>query len=591
MKIASDYEMRSRAIAAALGQAPFDVLLVNGTVIDAATCETRPADIGVVGTIIASVHPSGSRTDAREIYEASGKFLAPGLIDTHVHFESSHMTPANYAKVVVPQGTTTIFCDPHELANVLGLAGVRYAVEASRDLPLRMICTAPSSVPSAPGLEISGAEFAGAEMREMLSWNEIAGISEVMDMEGVLKQSERMTGILAAGLASGKVIEGHARGLAGAALQAYMAAGVTSDHEITSGEDVLQKLRAGLTVEIRGSHDYVLKEVVAAINTLPQIPSTLTICTDDVFPDDLVANGGMKDVLRRLIEYGLDPIQAIRCATLNASIRIRRNDLGLLAAGRTADIVVLSNLRGMVVENVFVSGQRATQAGRLILPAVSTIEPPAYEMKISPLTPDDCKIRVPGVASGRAKIRMIEGVRFPSWGEKEVEVKDGFAVVPEGFSVLLMQHRHGKKSAHPQTALMAGWGELHGAAATTYSHDSHNLAVLGRDPVDMCAAANALIACGGGIAVAKGGQVIAKVELPIAGVLSLEPGDVMAAAFVSVKEAAGKVIEWQPPYRTFKALTATSLACNPGPHLTDLGLTDGSTGEIVDTVVTSGYRS
>jgi adenine deaminase len=293
----------------------------------------------------------------------------------------------------------------------------------------------------------------------------------------------------------------------------------------------------------------------------------------------------MKDVLRRLIEYGLDPIQAIRCATLNASIRIRRNDLGLLAAGRTADIVVLSDLRGVVVDDVFVSGQRATQGGKLILTAVSTVEPPAYEMKVSPLTADDCRIRVPGVTSGRAKTRTIEGVRFPSWGEKEVEVKDGFAVIPEGHSVLLMVHRHGKITATPQTALMAGWGELHGAVATTYSHDSHNLAVLGCDPKDMCAAANALIACGGGIAVAKDGEVIAKVELPIAGVLSMESGDAMAAAFASVKEAAGKVIEWHPPYRTFKALTATSLACNPGPHLTDLGLTDGSTGEIVAMVV------
>src|SRR5580658_5469029 len=181
--------MRSRAVLAAQGHAAFDVLIVGGTIVDVITGELRAADVGIVEAMIASVHPSGSRVDAPLTYKASGKWICPGFIDTHVHFESSHMLPAHYAERVVAQGTTTIFYDPHELANVMGLAGVRYAIAASRGLPLRFLFAAPSCVPSAPGLERGGAEFGGAEMREMLSWDEVAGVAEVMDMRGVLRQT------------------------------------------------------------------------------------------------------------------------------------------------------------------------------------------------------------------------------------------------------------------------------------------------------------------------------------------------------------------------------------------------------------------
>ncbi|MGH9704621.1 MAG: adenine deaminase [Candidatus Acidiferrales bacterium] len=583
--------MRSRAVSAAQGLAPFDVLLTGGTLVDAATSELREADIGIVGTLIASVHARGSRTDALALEDVSGRFLAPGFIDMHVHFESSHMLPENYAATVVPQGTTTIFYDPHELANVMGLEGVRYAIEASRGLPLRFICAAPSSVPSTPGLEMSGAEFQGTEMREMLSWKEIAGVAEVMDMEGVLRQSQRMVEILAAGRESGKLIEGHARGLTGARLQAYMASGVSSDHELTSAEDGLEKLRAGMSVEIRGSHDYVLPGLVEAINRLPQIPSTLSICTDDVPPDYLVEKGGMSDVIRRLIRYGMDPVQAIRCATLNASHRIRRPDLGLLAAGRTADIAILSDLRDVRVERVIVSGELAAREGKMLNRVHSKLTPPARIMKLSEVMLDDCRVRMPDVKEGKARIRAIKGARFTSWSEVEVEVRNGYAQVPAGYSVIYVQHRHGRHAAAAQRAILEDWGELHGAIATSYSHDSHNLVVLGRAPEDMQAAANAVIASGGGMAVAKDAEVIAKVEMPIAGMLSTAAPEVVAEQFRKLRAAAYRVVDWLPPYRVFKAIEGTCLACNPGPHLTDLGLTDGAERRIVEMVIGSDARS
>jgi adenine deaminase len=583
---AIDLSTRLRAVAAAQGKAPFDLLLTGGGIVDVATLELREADVGIVGAMIASIHARGQFADAGEVHDVSGRVVAPGFIDGHVHFESSHMLPHHYAAVVVPQGTTTIFCDPHELANVLGVAGVRYAVEASRGLPLRFIVQASSCVPAAPGLEISGADFTATEIRELLSWPDIAGLAEVMDMRAVLSAHPRMVGILGEALASGKIIEGHARGLTGPALQAYMAAGISADHEITSGADALEKLRAGLTVEIRGSHDYLLPDVVQAINSLPVVPASLTVCTDDVFPDHLVEKGGVSDVLRRLVRYGLDPLQAIRCATVNNAIRLRRDDLGMVAAGRRADLVVLADLREVAVETVYVGGRRVATNGHMLAEPQAAVAPPAADaMKLNRLAADDFRLRMPGNDTGRARVRTIKGARFNSWSEIEVAVRDGFAVVPDHLSVMTVAHRHGRSNLPPQTAIIEGWDRWRGAYASTYSHDSHNLVAYGHDPAEMALAANTVIEMRGGIAVVKDGHVIARIAYPVAGLLSDKSPAEVAREHKRVVEAAGEICTWQPPYRTFKALEGQSLACNPGPHLTDLGLTDGGTKEIRSVLV------
>src|SRR5581483_11207925 len=327
----------------------------------------------------------------------------------------------------------------------------------------------------------------------------------------------------------------------------------------------------------------VLPPFVEALKRLPQIPSTLAICTDDVPPDQLVERGGMCDVLRRLVRYGLDPVQAIRCATLNAATRLRRGDLGLIAAGRIADIVVLSDLREVTANSVVVSGRVVARGGRMLAAPAPAKAPalPQGPLPLGPYTDDDFRVAVPGARSGRARIVAIKGARFTSISQVEVEITHGFAVVPSGFSVIFVQHRHGRHEQGPQRALLVDWGELRGAVATTYSHDSHNLVVLGRDPRDMRIAAEALIASGGGMAVAKEGKMIAKVDLPLAGMLSEAPPQELARAFARVREAAGEVIEWQPPYRVFKAIEGTALACNPGPHLTDLGIADGTSHQML----------
>ncbi|HEY7580503.1 MAG TPA: adenine deaminase C-terminal domain-containing protein [Acetobacteraceae bacterium] len=576
-----DPALRDRAVRAARGEAPFDVLLSDGMVADVTTSELRPADVGTVGPLIASVHPRGTRGDAHRRIDVAGHIVAPGLIDSHLHIESSMVTPRRYAEVVVPQGTTTICWDPHEIGNVSGLDGLRWAIAATSGLPLRVVVLAPSCVPSAPGLECTGADFGPDEMREMLRWPDIAGVAEVMDMRGVLQRGARMCGIVDAGLASGKLVCGHARGLEGADLQAFAAAGIESDHEITSGDDLLAKLRAGFTVELRGSHDYLLPEAVATLNTLAQIPQTLTICTDDVFPDDLVQAGGMIDVLRRLIRRGLAPMQALRCATLNAAMRLGRRDLGVIAPGRRADMIVLSDLEDLAVTQVFASGQQIAEDGRLLVPLADSPQgAPLDTMHLPPLSPGDFVLRAAGVNAGKVRLRTVAKPRFTEWGEAIADVRDGSVVLPDDAILMAVIHRHGKAPAAPVLGVLQGWSEWRGALATTVAHDSHNLVVFGCEPADLAAAANAVIEAGGGMAVAARGTVTATLRLPIYGLLSDAPAVQVAAELRALREAADAIVDWQPPLLTFKAVVGASLACNPGPHVTDVGIADGSTGEV-----------
>ncbi|MBC1185169.1 adenine deaminase [Kluyvera sp. SCKS090646] len=585
--MSSNAENRRRAVQAARSESPFDLLITDANVVDMATGEIREADVGIVGDMIASVHPRGSRSDTLEHHSLPGVYLSPGLMDTHVHLESSHLPPERYAEIVLAQGTTAVFWDPHELANVLGVAGVRYAVEASRHLPLQVMVAAPSSVPSTPGLEMSGADFAGAEMETMLGWPEVRGVAEVMDMHGVLHGSCRMQEIVEAGLNSGKLIEGHARGLSGADLQAYLAAGVTSDHELTSADDALEKLRAGLTLEIRGSHPYLLPDIVKALKSLPHLSSQITVCTDDVPPDMLLEKGGIIALLNLLIEHGLSATDALRFATLNAAIRLQRYDLGLIAAGRRADLVVFDSLEKLNARAVYVAGKQIARDGKLLstLTAAVGVTPPRNTLRLSPLEADDFALRVGNIQHGTARLRHIRGARFTQWGEIDVQIRNGEVEIPAGFSLIWVKHRHGRHEAKPQIALLEGWGELRGAIATSYSHDSHNLVVLGRNAEDMALAANQLIASGGGMALAQNGGILAHVAMPIAGMLSDKPAHTLAAEFRQLRDLSAEIADWEPPYRVFKAIEGTCLACNAGPHLTDLGLTDGTTRQIVDPVL------
>ena len=579
----NDDALRARAVAAARGDAAFDVLITGGTLVDVVTGELRAADIGIVGPLIASVHEPASRSDAAQLVDASGAFVSPGLIDTHMHIESSMITPAAYAAAVVARGVTTIVWDPHEFGNVHGVEGVRWAAKSIENLPLRAILLAPSSVPSAPGLERGGADFDAGILADILSWPQIGGVAEIMNMRGVIDRDPRMSGIVQAGLVSEKLICGHARGLKDADLNAFMVAGVSSDHELVSAEDLMAKLRAGLTIELRGSHDHLLPEFVEALNALGHLPQTLTLCTDDVFPDDLLRGGGLDDVVRRLVRYGLKPEWALRAATLNAAQRLGRADLGLIAAGRRADIVVFEDLSGFSPRHVLAGGRAVAEAGHMLVD-IPACDAAALEgsMKLPLRAADDFRVACEGA---RVRLATIDRPRFTQWGEAEAEVKDGFVVPPEGATMISVTHRHGKAEPVTRTGFLTGWGRWNGAFATTVSHDSHNLTVFGGNAEDMALAANAVIATGGGMAVASEGKVTALLPLPLSGLVSDAPLEDVAQAFEELRAAVGKVVEWQPPYLVFKACFGATLACNIGPHQTDMGIADVLTGRVMESPV------
>lgn len=577
--------LRARAVKAARGEAPFDLLITNARLVDMVTGRTRPASIGITGGLIASTHPPETERDAITILDAENRHAVPGLIDTHMHVESSMVTPAEYARAVLPRGVTTVVWDPHEFANACGLPGVDYAIAAGRDLPLRLLTLAPTCVPSAPGYEASGDDFTPEILRDLLARDEIHGAAELMTMQPLLTGAPRVTGIVNAGLASGKRVCGHARGLTGGDLNAYAAAGVETDHELTSAADLIARLEAGMTVELRGSHGHLLPEFAAALLDLGHLPQTLTFCTDDVFPDDLAQHGALDHMIRRMIGHGLPAEWAYRAATLNAATRIRRPDLGLIAPGKRADITLLDDLTECRASHTIADGKLIAAAGEMTQPLTPTSTPPALKSTVSvpELKPQDFEIPAKGPT---ARIATLSKPRFPEWGAREVRVANGHLTLPDDMIRMAILNRYGRGTPL-RLAFLENWGTWSGAFATTVSHDSHNLTIFGRDPADMALAANTLRGSQGGLCVVQAGAVLAHLDLPLAGLVSAAPLEEIAARFARLRQTLGGLVDWAPPYLVFKALFGASLVCNAGPRLSDVGLVDVFEGRILASPVIS----
>lgn len=575
---------RTQLIEAARGDRPLDVAILNVNLVNVFTCEIYPADIGLLGDRIAVVGPAGAyRLEAKEIIDGRGKWATPGFVDTHLHIESSMVTPANYAAAVLPFGTTTSIIDPHEIGNVLGMDGVRYMVEGSEGLPLRVYITVSSCVPAVPGKETAGADFGPAEVAHMLTWPRVIGVAEVMDYMGVVNGSPKMVGIIQAGLDSGGTIQGHSPLLLGRPVNAYIAAGIENDHELRQGDEGLEKLRLGLLpllkVSTFGNH------VPNILPTLKKAPFLdIALCTDDIEPADLLANGHMDRVIREMLAHDIPPAVAIRWATYNGARHYRLRDHGAIAPGYLADIVLLSSLTEVKTSEVFVGGQMVVKEGQLMAP----ISEPPTTIKIEnsvrlarPLTVADFTLKPP-IQHGQIKLNLmvLEPSRLTALETVSVEVKQGqidLAALGEDVCYISIAPRHGQ--THPPVlALLKGLGLRRGVLASTIAHDSHNIIITGHQPEDMLLAAQELAACGGGIVAVDQGQVLAKVELPLAGLMSFKPAAELAVEMTRINE----VVQSLGIDHRARALATTGLALTviPRVRLSDLvGLLDVETQE------------
>nr|WP_321446056.1 adenine deaminase C-terminal domain-containing protein [uncultured Cohaesibacter sp.] len=579
----TDPALRGSAVAAAKGTQPFDILIRNATVLDMVTGRERLANIGLVGGLIASVHSPDANDKAEQEIDATGLYAIPGLIDTHMHIESSMITPAEYARTVLKRGVTTVVWDPHELANVAGLDGMKYALDAASKVPLRILTLAPTCVPSAPGYEIAGGDFDAGIIASLLARDDIHGAAELMTMQPLINGEPRVKGIVDAALASGKRVCGHARGLSQRDLAAFATAGIETDHELSSADDLMARLEAGMTVELRGSHEHLLPDFAKHLLALGHMPQTVTLCTDDVFPDDLLNKGALDHVIRILLGEGLPVWWVYQAATLNAATRIKRPDLGLIAPGKRADLLLVDDLGevssqyvicdGNVIKNPLDSAIHATESP-YSAPTADAPSPAGHALsgtvKTHPFTAADFDV----VAEGNmARIATLSKPRFPEWSERWVPIQNGVLTLPDDMMRMAIVNRHGQHTP-VRVAFMEQWGTWRGAYASTVSHDSHNLTVFGRDCTDMAIAANALRAMDGGLVVVKDGEIIASLALPIAGLISEDSLDEVASGLAEIRAAMDAVVDWQPPYLVFKALFGASLVCNKGPRLSDVGIVD-----------------
>ncbi len=562
-----------RLLRVARGDDPADLVIRSGTLLNVVTRDSYPATVGICDDTIAYVtDPDDALVTGRRTIDADGMYLAPGLIDSHMHIESTHATPEHFAAAVVPRGITTVAQDPHEMANVLGIDGVRYMIEASQGLPLRVLTFVPTCVPSVPGLETSGAEFTAKEVGELLDHADTIGLAEVMDYWGVIRQSPRITEIVKAGRKRGVILTGHIRGLGGRELNTYLAAGIDSDHEFLSPEGITARARLGMTVEICCTlHRDNIAAAVESWKTHGHLEGVVFV-TDDIPPHELVREGHLDRGVRRAICLGMSPVDAVRAATWAPARRLRRPDLGCIAPGRRADLLVVDDIKAFHVHLTIASGEIVAEDGKMLVPPAPKVAPTASMRSSVRLGPTDahdfsmCSSSAPEVAT------TVLTQRGRGLETQNLRVEDGRVLWQDhaDLAMATVWHRHGH-NANRFAILISGSGLQRGALATTYAHDSHNLVVIGRDPDSMALAANTLIASGGGYVAVSDGQVDAMASLPVAGLLSSRPVTALASEFQQFIEAASNLGVDEDP---LGLLTSLPLPVVPKYRPTDMGLVD-----------------
>ncbi|MDE2749407.1 MAG: adenine deaminase [Chloroflexota bacterium] len=559
-------------LAAARADAPADLILRNGRLVNVISGEIYRTDIVVHDRHIVAL---GEGYQGEREVDLAGKYVAPGLIDAHVHIESSLVTPPEFARAVLPHGVTTVVTDPHEIANVLGLEGMRYMLESAKHGLLNMFVMASSCVP-ATTMETSGARLEAEDLAPLLDHPWVLGLAELMNYPGVALADEGMLDKIA--LFENKVLDGHAPDMSGAMLNAYVAAGVESEHECTTVPEALEKLRLGLTIFIReGTTTRNLEPLLPLITA--ENHSAICFCTDDRIPADLIDHGSIDYMIRVAIAGGIDPVMAIRMGSYNSARHFRLKKYGALAPGKYADILVLPDLEDFRPEQVYRGGQLVARDGAMVAARPesrrfdlrSTVNIAADELDFS-------------IAAKSGSIRVIGTIKDQVVTEHLVEpakIVAGLAVsnIERDILKFAMVERH-RASGHIGLGFVKGFGLRRGAIAGTVAHDHHNLAVIGVDDESMKTAVAAISAMGGGLAIADGEVVLARLPLPVAGLMSELPIEAARGQYDDMIAAAREL--GSPMSDPYMVMSFMGLEVIPKLKLTDLGLVDVEQFQLVD---------
>ncbi|WP_119309095.1 adenine deaminase [Cohaesibacter haloalkalitolerans] len=550
MSIPSWSELAPQLVDVAMGRRSADSVVRNGQWVNVHTGEIIAGiDVAISGGRIAYVGADASHTIGEEtsVIEANGRYMVPGLCDAHMHVESGMITVSEFARAVIPHGTTSMFIDPHEIANVLGLRGVRVMHDDAASLPINVQVQVPSCVPSAPGLENAGAEITVEDVREALTWPQICGLGEMMNFPGVAMGDAKMLGEIAATQDAGKTVGGHFPALdLGHMFHGYVAGGPADDHEGTRKEDAIARARQGMRPMLRlGSAWHDVAEQVKAITEDGIDPRSFILCTDDCHSGTLVNDGHMNRVVRHAIAQGLKPITAIQMATLNTAQHFGMDrDIGSITPGRRADIILTSDLPSLPIETVIAQGVVVAENGELLIdiPPVNYPDFCINTVKLGKtLTAADFDIPAPsGANEVRARvIGVIENQAPTKALEASLPVEDGLVQMDGKADVcqIALVERH-RATGGVVNGFVSGFGyNKPCAVASTVAHDSHHMIVVGTNKEDMAAAANHLGVVGGGVTVFSEGKELATVELAIAGLMSVERAEIVAAKAMKMVEA------------------------------------------------------
>lgn len=587
------HELAKDLVDVAMGRKHATMVIQNGRWVNVHSGEIIPnTDIAIYQSRIAYVGEDASYTigDQTEVVEANGRYLVPGLCDAHMHVESGMVTVTEFARAVIPHGTTSMFIDPHEIANVLGLPGVKLMHDEAQTLPINIYVQMPSCVPSAPGLETPGASIGPDEVAEAMTWPGIIGLGEMMNFPGVFMGDDKMHAEMAETMKAGKVIGGHYASLdLGRPFHGYVAGGPADDHEGTRVEDGIARVRQGMKAMLRlGSAWYDVATQVKAITEEGLDSRNFILCTDDSHSGTLVHEGHMNRVVRHAIAQGLKPMTAIQMATLNTAEHFGvEKDIGSITPGRYADIVISSDLVDLPVEMVIAGGEVLAENGRLTtdLPPYNYPDLAKNTVKLGKqLTARDfdipasnnkstVKANIIGVVENQAPTRALTRI---------LPVKNGVAVGDFRLDVcqIALVERH-QATGGVTNGFVQGFGlKVPCAIATSVAHDSHHMIVVGTSKKNMAQAANRLGEVGGGVVVYKDGEEIALVELPIAGLMSDERAEIVAdkaERMVAAMAECGCTL-----HNAYMQLSLLALVVIPELRISDLGLVDVTKFEVID---------